>query len=373
MSRNKYSHDINMGGAAVESLGIDSQFKEMATKLLGASGAYNSIRVHKAAMNKIKSVEEKYGVSLDLPWTTKSLVNFGLCCASDCLKASTVRNYVSQVKRGHVMMNLPWNPDTALFNSLMKGLENSSDPGARRIAVTPRMLLAFRRKIKSLKKSWSRHDRRAMWALIAFLWCGSFRSAELLAPTASGFLEEETFTWGRLGDNKAKLEGVKTRWYSVLLRKPKEFRAGKEGVKIELFDVPAAWNPVQAMDKFREDNVLGEEPGLPVFRWSSGQNITRNFLNGWIKSCGISMDGYPGNSTLSSHCFRAGIVTMMGAMGCEENLIKSVGRWAGNSWLRYAKTGRSIRKSDQWKIQQQAANEFQDWSPIPVLVESQEE
>ena len=43
----------------MESLGIDQQFKEMATRLLGAAGAYNSIRVHKAAMNKIKSEEVK--------------------------------------------------------------------------------------------------------------------------------------------------------------------------------------------------------------------------------------------------------------------------------------------------------------------------
>ena len=342
---------------------------------MGAAGAFNSLRAHKSALNKVRDIEEKYDLELPFPWSTSSLVHFIMGCAEDQLKASSVRCYISQVKKSHLTNNLPWTPDTVLPNALLRGMANTDEGGKKRIAITPRMILSMKRRLLKLglEDNWSRHDRRAMWALIAFLWCGSFRSAELLAPTASGFLEEETFTWGRLGDNKAKLEGVKTRWYSVLLRKPKEFRAGKEGVKIELFDVPAAWNPVQAMDKFREDNVLGEEPGLPVFRWSSGQNITRNFLNGWIKSCGIPMDGYPGNSTLSSHCFRAGIVTMMGAMGCEENLIKSVGRWAGNSWLRYAKTGRSIRKSDQWKIQQQAANEFQDWSPIPVLVENMED
>ena len=361
-----------MGGEAVASLGINPQFREKAMTLIGASGAWNSIRVHRTALNKIKSAELKYSVRLDMPWLTKQLLDFALCCASDGLRASTVRNYVSQVKKAHIMSNFPWQPDMVLFNALVKGLENTLDPSRKRIAVTPRMLMAFREKLVSLKSSWSRHDRRAMWALITCLWSGSFRSSELLAPSAKAYIEEETFVWGRLENNTGMVEGTWTRWYGIHLLKPKEHRAGKEGVRVELFSIPAPWDPVLAMDKFRRDNKLGEESNLPVFRWKNGENITVRFVNSFIRDCGISLDGYPGDVLLSSHSFRAGIVSLMGAMGLPEALIKSIGRWGGDSWLRYAKSGRSIRKSDQLMVQRKAAEDYIDWSPIPVLVEDLE-
>ena len=354
------------------SLGINPQFRDRAMTLIGASGAWNSIRVHKTALNKIKAVELKYSVCLDMPWLTKHLLDFALACATDGLRASTVRNYVSQVKKAHVMANLPWQPDMVLYNSLVKGLENTLDPARKRIAVTPKMLLAFRQKLVSLKSTWSRHDRRAMWALICCLWSGSFRSSELLAPSATGFIEEETFVWSRLEDNAGMVDGEWARWYAVHLLKPKEHRAGKEGVRVELFSIPAPWDPVEAINNFRRDNKLGEKNNLPVFRWRNGENITVRFLNSFIRDCGISMENYPGDVLLSSHSFRAGIVSLMGAMGFPEALIKSIGRWGGDSWLRYAKSGRSIRKSDQLMVQRKAAENYLDWSPIPVMVEVRE-
>ena len=366
---NKYKHNITLGLPGVRDLGVDGQFRDTAVRLLGAAGSFNTIKVHRAAMNKINSIEEKYGVDLELPWDSRKLANFALSCVTDDLKASTIKNYVSQIKKGHMLSNLPWNPDMALFNSLMKGRENTTDPELRRIAVTPRMLVSFWKKLLEMKAKWTRHDRRALWAVICFMWSGSFRSAEILCPSSSGFVEEESFCWNKLGDMKNTLEGSEVRWYAVHLVRPKEARAGKGAVKVELFDVDSIWNPVTAMDKYRRDNVHGEVAGLPVFRWSSGANITRRELNSFIKDCSISLEGYPVGASLSSHSFRAGIVSLMGAMGCEESLIKSVGRWSGDSWIRYAKAGRSIRLGDQRRIQMEAATNFLDWAPIPVMVE----
>ena len=149
----------------VRDLGVDGQFRDTAVRLLGAAGSFNTIKVHRAAMNKISSIEEKYGVDLELPWNSKKLANFALSCVTDDLKASTIKNYVSQIKKGHMLSNLPWNPDMALFNSLMKGRENTTDPELRRIAVTPRMLVSFWKKLLEMKAKWTRHDRRALWAV----------------------------------------------------------------------------------------------------------------------------------------------------------------------------------------------------------------
>merc|ERR1711911_194294 len=75
------------------------------------------------------------------------------------------------------------------------------------------------------------------------------------------------------------VDGSRVAWYSILLLKPKEFRAGKNGVRVELFSIPAVWDPVQAINSFRRDNVFKEDKDLPVFRWQSGANVTVRFLN----------------------------------------------------------------------------------------------
>ena len=362
-----------MGTGALRDLGIDPQFMEKAATLIGASGAWNSLKTHKSALNKVRAAETKYSISLDFPWSSVELVHFTLACASDGLKAATVRTYVSQVKKAHTLNNIPWSPDSALSNAIIKGLENTTDPSRRRIAITPRMLVLFKTKIYESRKTWPRHDRRALWALISWLWSGSFRCSELVAPTLTGYMGEETFTWRNMYEGAGRIDGKMTRWFTVKLLKPKEHRAGKAGVNIELFSVMSPWDPVEAMDQFRKVNIHKEQPELPVFRWASGVNITRAFVNKFIKNCGVSLDEYPEEVYLGTHSFRAGIVSLMGAMGCEESLIKSVGRWGGDSWIRYAKSGRSIRKSDQLNIQTRAAGEFKDWSPIPVLVEEFEE
>ena len=355
-------------------LGVSAQFLDLAATLVGAAGAFNSLRVGKCAINKIGAVEARYGVSLAFPWQTVELIHFIMGCASDNLRASTVRCYVSQVKKAHKQSNLPWTPDTSIPNALIKGMENTVEAANKRIAVTPAMLNRFWEKIVDFRSnSWSAHDRRTLWALVCFLWAGSFRISELLAPTQSGYVQDETFTWRHLKELRGNVEGVYTRWISVHLVKPKESRAGREGVNIEMFEVSALWNPVRALDKMKEDYALKPDPNLPVFRWKDGRNITAKFFNSFIRECCLDLSEYPANSSVSSHSFRAGIVSMMSAMGCEEELIKSVGRWSSDAWIRYAKKGRSVRKSDQLFIQTQAALEYASWSPVPVMSEVMED
>ena len=374
LAKNKYSHGQKAGMTGLARLGVSAQFLDLASTLVGAAGAYNTLRVGKCAMNKIQAIEARYGVPLSFPWQTVELVHFIMGCASDGLRASTARCYVSQVKKAHKQSNLPWAPDTSIPNAIIKGMENTVKAANKRIAVTPAMMVKFWEKIASCRgPGWSAHDRRTLWTLICFLWAGSFRVSELLAPSQSGYIQEETFTWRHLKELRGNVEGVYTRWISVHLTKPKEARAGHEGVNIEMFEVGALWNPVMALDKMKRDYKLEQNPSLPVFRWRDGRNITAKFLNSFIRECCIDLSEYPANSSVSSHSFRAGIVSMMSAMGCEEELIKSVGRWSSDAWVRYAKQGRSIRKADQLFIQTQAAREYASWSPIPVMAEVREE
>ena len=54
-------------------------------------------------------------------------------------------------------------------------------------------------------------------------------------------------------------------------------------------------------------------------------------------------------------------------------VMLSVSPRSSDAWLCYAKTGRSIRKADQLSIQTKAALGYSAWSPVPIMVEIQEE
>ena len=354
------------------SLGVHSSLLSKAEALLGASAARRTWKVHKSALNKVRKVEENLGVSLDFPWGSLSVVNFILGCAMESLKASTVRNYLSQVKKAHLQADVLWDPDMAIPNALIKGMSNTEPGKKKRIAVTPKMLMGFWEDLKSKRKLWPRHDVRLFWMLICFLWSGSFRVSEMLAPTSTGFIEEETFCWNRLSEMKGAIAGSEARWLIVKLLRPKEHREGRGGVNVELFELgpDTRWCPVRALEKFKKDCTLKREKEMPVFRLASGKNLTADMLNSYIKSVASLLGDYPGDVGVTSHSFRAGIVSLMGAMGEPEDLIKAIGRWTSDSWMLYAKSGRSVRLSDQMRIQKKAAEDFKSWRPVPVMVEA---
>ena len=374
LSRNKYSHGLRLRDDGLSQTGISGQFMDQAAMLLGAAKAFNTLRTNRTALRKVESVESRYGVELTFPWSTGHLINFIMGCWRDGLKPNSIRTYVSQIKSAHLAGSLPWEPNNYIPGQIMKGMFNKTEPSRRRIAVTPAMMTSMFLHLHSLKDTWNLHDLRMLWALLSALWAGSFRSSELLSPSESGFLQEETFCWKRLRERGGLVKGKWTNWFEIKLIRPKEFREGRaNGINVELFEVPQSrWCPVTAMRAYMKDNILGEDENSPVFRWRSGYCVTNKAVNSFIREACGDLSEYPGDCYLATHSFRAGIASILGAMGVEEAKIQSVGRWQSDAWIRYAKEGRSVRKEDQLNMQLAASGQFLQWAPIPVLVENQE-
>ena len=366
IARNKYSHEFRPGTEGLERAGVDARFLEGAETLLGRSKAYNTHKVIRSSLNKVKQVELSLDIDLAYPWCLGKLCNFILACNEDALKASTIKNYVSQIKSDHARLGEPWSILSRVPNDLLKGIENGAEPSRFRIAVTPAMMLNFKRVLAA--SDWSRHNKRVMWCLIAFLWSGSFRVSELLAPSQVGYIQEETFVWRKLSVEEGEVNGVRTKWVSVHLKNTKEMRRrNSHGVKIEMFNINRLpWNPWKALEDFRARSTIREEPDMPVFRWEDGRCITPRFLNRWMKTASADLPGYP-VSSLSTHSFRAGITSILGSLGVDPDLIKEVGRWRSDAWLRYAKEGRSIRKGNQMRLQEMILSRAADWEEIQIM------
>lgn len=98
----------------------------------------------------------------------------GMCLYNEGV--SDCRNYVSQIKGAHTDNGLSWDVDLTLANRVLKGHDNLTPAKERSIAVDPRMLFFIREHIR--RSSWSRHNKRVIWLLCAFMWSGSFRIGE---------------------------------------------------------------------------------------------------------------------------------------------------------------------------------------------------
>ena len=265
---------------------------------------------------------------------------------------------------------------------LLKGHDNLTPPKERAIAVNPKMLFFIREHIR-VSKALNKHDKRVLWLLCTFMWAGSFRIGELLAPTAKGFVERQTLLGRRLFIKKGLVGGVMREFLVVRLLDPKETRAkGKGQVDIEMFSLEAFYDPVGALVKFRERAVFPIDPDLPVFRWSSGTNITAQAFNRYggfklrtenvmtsvrfLREALLDFPGYPRDLGVTSHCFRAGVTTMLGQMGADPDLIKSVGRWSSEAWKSYCRSGRSTRLEDHLLIHRMVAN-FKGFTSVQLM------
>ena len=80
-----------MANGAVGGLGLDPQFVGKAQALLGASRAWNTLKVARSALSKVTEMEVKFGLDLSFPWTLAAGGNFVMACITSGLKSSTIR------------------------------------------------------------------------------------------------------------------------------------------------------------------------------------------------------------------------------------------------------------------------------------------
>ena len=180
--------------------------------------------------------------------------------------AQCCRNYISQIKGAHTDSGHLWEVDMTMANRLLKGHDNLTPPKERAIAIDPMMLFHIREHLRK-SKTLSKHDKRVLWLLCAFMWNGSFRIGELLSPTEMGFVERQTLLGKRLLMKSGMVEGRPQEFLAVRLLDPKEARdKSRAMVDIEMFPCSGFYNPVEALERFRQRAEFPIDKDLPVFR-----------------------------------------------------------------------------------------------------------
>ena len=322
---------------------IDPRLRDTGLSLLSSARSANTWKASNSAMNVLRRLENTYDIDLSFPWSQQQLANYIVSCSLEGHKASTVQSNLSHIRMSHRLQGMQFSADGMTSRMLLTGLRNSVGGGLKRLAMSPRLLILSKHRLKATNLP--THDKLMIWTIFTWLFFGSFRSSEILCNLVSEFsdtsLTADRISWTDSPDG----------FIEVSLHHPKEAR-NREPVKVELLSLPQkVFCPVLAFHKWRRvaDRDLKLEAGMPVFRFLSGALVTGSFINKLLKKL-LSQDVNYEDLGVYCHSFRAGLVCAMARMGMSEEKCKIVGRWRSSCWLKYAKEGRAVRKEDMLQI-----------------------
>ncbi len=327
---------------------MDENLKNVFVNLLGGSLASSTWKRYQSAVNLWQRFESVVGNDDD---KLKMSVFISWCFGVRGLKGATISMYVSALENLGRLSGLPnWDTgkeDKALLKVLLRGTKNlvRGKPRPPSRPVTLKLLRILGRLIK--EANWSEISKRVVWAVCTTAYWGSFRLGELLPGDTKHF------------DRFSALLGKDVRWegeeLKFTIRSPKVVGRGEETVLL----VPVVGEiscPVRAVRRMeRAVRRLGlSDADRPYFRLKSGRALTKpRFL-----SALNSILTRAGEGKISGKSFRAGLPTDLGNVGkAKGRLIQSLGRWAGNSFRCYVRSGLTGQREARGKAVRTVLNE----------------
>lgn len=252
------------------------------------------------------------------------------------LTANSIQTYLSALKFIHTIRGMPTGHlnDDKLSKLLLKGVEHMStkfitNPNTRRVMTFPLLTLLGQRIAAT---DWPSLDKQVVWAAALTSFFGTVRLGEILASEEGSFSPASDLLWKDVRCSSP---------HSLLLhiKQPKSGIPG--GEKVDLFEFPG-YNccPVRALKNLREKQIRhgNTDESLPVFRFSSGKNLTKAILNRTLSAL-LSDIFVAGKDTISCHSFRAGIPSTLKMYPglLTDDMVKGWGRWQSDCYQLYTR------------------------------------
>lgn len=268
------------------------------------------------------------------PLSEGQLCSFVAHLAEEGLQHSSVKGYLSAIRHLQILggMGDPFVASWPLLECTLKGLKlkQAKCPSMRskiRLPITPVIM-------RQLREVWEKEnnhpDKIMLWAACCTCFFGFLRSGEVTVRSQKEYDPEAHLSDGDVSlDSQSNPSVVRVR---IKASKTDPFR---KGVFVFLGITGNDLCPVAAMAAYLV--IRGRNPG-PFFRFQSGVPLSRELLVRHVRAAlrekGIDDTKYAG------HSFRIGAATSAAAVGVEDSLIKTLGRWESSAYLAYVKIPR---------------------------------
>jgi hypothetical protein len=269
---------------------------------------------------------------------------FVLCAyaASDVglVSASTIQNRLSALKAWHNAHGAPWNGGLRL-QVVTNGTKNLAPSSSKKPPRPPVTVAMLQRLFDGLDLTKPLDAAVAACASLAF-W-GQCRLGELLPPSAS-----DLSTTARPARSHFAHSSRSMGSYTLDLPQMKTSRSGEKVVLVPRSD---SLDPISHVHTHLSTSKL--DRNLPLFAYSTPSGPRALSKAAFLTRCNQiwTASGFP---RTTGHSFRIGGTTELLVSGVPPDVVKTMGRWSSDSFLRYWRDLETIAPLHMRRVRRQA-------------------
>jgi len=304
---------------------LSPQSRGHVAEAIQGSWASSTLKRYSGAVDQFTRFCDKEGIPGHLRFPADEFV---LCAfaASSVRKHSknTPRNRLSALKAWHVVHNMEWK-GSARLRYVLNGVHNLAPGSSRRPPRPPVNANMISQLIQRLNLNSPVDIAVAACAATAF-W-GQCRLGELLPANRSPSSID-------LLPIRAGFKRSLRNPHSCVLHLPRT-KTHAHGQEVVLVDQHATIDPISLLKRhLRLNNIPGN---AHIFSFATDEGLTPLTKSSFLRRCNSIWHplGYP---RTTGHCFRIGGTTELLVAGTPPDVVKAMGRWSSDSFLRYWRT-----------------------------------
>jgi hypothetical protein len=318
-----------MGGVSVHENLVSAAYADSTwNKILSSYNAYEKFCKERSLDCVFPITEDRMG----------EFINWAIFLRK--ISPNSMTSYISNLKLIHNMRRIPTEGcDSFLCKTQIRGAKNLLFYKSERNNVKKTMTLPLLRLLGNAlaTNEWSDHSKIVVWATYTVAFMGSFRLGELLSKTKNSYNIFETFLWSDIkfvGKNSVQIHN----------KIPKN--RTPNGEYISLFSFPFhGCCPIAALKRLKEISGIEGTEKIPVFMFSNGECLTRDFLNKLIVQ---QLTPHLHNDAKDYSCksFRSALPSALASHPKMQNdtTIKRWGRWNSNAYERYTRLSHKAKE-----------------------------
>ena len=268
-----------------------------------------------------------------LPVRESDLCRFTSHLANDDVSHSTIKCYLSAVRRLQIANNLP-DPQMASMPKLegvIRGIKShqalKGGSSKKRLPITPDILWKLK---KYFEQRSADPNSFMLWAAISTCFFGFMRAGEMTIPLESSF--DPT---SHLCVSDVSVDCISDPKIVKLNLKASKTDPLRKGVEIVLGRTNNGLCPVTALLAYLA--IRGSGPGF-LFLFTDGRPLTKQRFVSGVREALAAIGFEP--SLYAGHSFRIGAAAVAGACGLSDSTIQMLGRWQSSAFQLYIRTPR---------------------------------
>ena len=306
---------------------------------------YNSLENH------LVRCQDKYKMRFSFPMKEKHILTLVAFLREERgLKSSSIENCLCALRYIHLSKGvfLPClRPE--ILKVILQGMSHEDFRKKRtspdRLPVTLEVMLLLEMELEDAV-NWSKEYKLLVWAVATLAFFGSFRIGELLSKRAKSIDPEVDLLLKDVKLIKRTVNKKKVELLEINLKSPKEATKNIKSIRVEVFSNGTPLCPIKAYKNYMAG--VGVKRGnsaafrLPVV----GLAYRHQRFNLDLKRLLAKHVHY---GSFTGHSFRSGLSSLLGKAGFSDAEVMAMGRWSGESFLHYVKSGRLARsRNSEW-------------------------